>query len=188
MNRVYNFSPGPSMLPLSVLERAQQELVCCGTTGMSVMEMSHRSKTYLEVYARAGVGLAGLMHIPDTYASLLLHGGATQQFAAVPLNLSGNGKADYSDSGNFSHAAAAEAGKYIEVRTVASSREDVYTYVPDWKGKLNPDADYLHITTNNTIYGTRYIELPDAGNVPLVADMSSNIPSEVYDINKFGAV
>lgn len=188
MNRVYNFSPGPSMLPLSVLERAQQELVCCGTTGMSVMEMSHRSKTYLEIYDRAVAGLAELMHIPDTYSILFLHGGATQQFAAVPLNLSVNGKADYIDSGNFAHAAAAEAGKYIEVRTVASSREDVYTYVPDWKGKLNPDADYLHITTNNTIYGTRYIELPDAGNVPLVADMSSNILSEVYDITKFGVV
>lgn len=188
MDRVYNFSPGPSMLPLSVLERAKQELTCYGDTGMSVMEMSHRSKMYLSIYEHAEESLRKLMNIPDTHATLFLHGGATEQFSAVPLNLMQNGKADYIDSGNFAHVAAKEAERYLQVSVVASSRADTYTYIPDWQGKLNPDADYLHITTNNTIYGTRYVELPDAGDVPLVADMSSNILSEVYDVSKFGVI
>ena len=187
MNRVYNYSPGPSMLPLSVLERAQKELTSFGDTGMSVMEMSHRSKTYLAIYDQAEQGLRNLMHIPDTYAVLFLQGGATEQFSAVPLNLLQSGKADYIDSGNFAHLAAAEAARYLSVTTVATSREATYTYIPDWKGKLSADADYLHITTNNTIYGTRFTELPE-GPAPLVADMSSNILSEVYDVNKFGVI
>ncbi len=187
MNRVYNYSPGPSMLPLSVLERAQQELVCYGDTGMSVMEMSHRSKMYLAIYEKAVQNLRDLMHIPDEYAVLFLQGGATEQFSAVPLNLGKTGKADYIDSGNFAHVAAVEAARYLTVNTVASSKADTYTYVPSWEGKLNADADYLHITTNNTIYGTRYVKLPE-GPAPLVADMSSNILSEVYDITKFGVV
>jgi len=188
MNRVYNYSPGPSMLPLPVLERAQKELVTFSDTGMSVLEMSHRSKMYLSIYDRAVQGIRDLMHIPDTYAVLFLQGGATEQFSAVPLNLNRAGKADYIDSGNFAHLAAEEAKRYLTVCTVASSRADNYTYVPDWKGKLNPDAGYVHITTNNTIYGTRYTALPETGGVPLVADMSSNILSEVYDITKFGVV
>ncbi|MCL1965289.1 MAG: 3-phosphoserine/phosphohydroxythreonine transaminase [Firmicutes bacterium] len=187
MNRVYNYSPGPSMLPLSVLERAQKELVGFGDTGMSVMEMSHRSKMYLSIYEKTEKSLRDLMQIPDTYAVLFLQGGATEQFSAVPLNLGVTGKADYIDSGNFAHVAAAEAARYLAVNTVASSREDNYTYIPDWKGKANPDADYLHITTNNTIYGTRFTELPEGG-APLVADMSSNILSEVYDVTKFGVI
>ena len=131
--------------------------------------------------------LRALMHIPETYAVLFLHGGATMQFASVPMNLMATGKADYIDSGNFAHGAAGEAAKYGTVNVVASSREDNYTYIPDWRGKLNADADYLHITTNNTIYGTHYVELPE-GNAPLVADMSSNILGEAYDIEKFGVV
>lgn len=188
MDRVYNFSPGPSMLPLPVLEHAQKELVTYGSTGMSVMEMSHRSKMYMAIYEETESRLRDLMGISDAYAVLFLQGGATEQFSAVPLNLAKNGSADYIDSGNFAHLAAAEAARYMKVQTVASSREDTYAYIPDWKGKLDPAADYLHITTNNTIYGTRYTELPDAGDVPLVADMSSNILSEVYDINRFGVV
>ena len=187
MERVYNFSPGPSMLPLPVLERAQKELVAYGETGMSVMEMSHRSGMYLDIFNDAVARLRELMNVPDGYAVLFLQGGATEQFSAVPLNLMKTGKADYIDSGNFAHVAAVEAARYGDARVVASSRADTYAYVPDFAGKLNADADYLHITTNNTIYGTRYVTLPD-GPAPLVADMSSNILSEPYDVSRFGAI
>ena len=131
MERVYNFSPGPSMLALPVLERAQKELLCYGDTGMSVMEMSHRSKMYTDIYDRAVSDLRELMAIPEDYEVLFLQGGATQQFSAIPLNLMVNGKADYIDSGNFAHLAAEEAKRYGEVNIVASSREDTYTYIPD---------------------------------------------------------
>lgn len=188
MERVFNFAPGPSALPLSVLERAQQELTCCSGSGMSVMEMSHRSPAYQAIYDNAVARLRALMHIPEEYAVLFMHGGATMEFSAVPLNLSIKGKADYIDSGNFAHVAAEEAKKYTSVNIAASSRADGYTYVPDWKGLLSADADYVHITTNNTIYGTRYIELPETGAVPLVADMSSNILSEPYDVTRFGVI
>jgi len=188
MNRVFNFSPGPSMLPLSVLERAGKEIACYGDTGMSVMEMSHRSKMYLSIYEKTEASLRALMAIPDTYAVLFLHGGATEQFSAIPLNLGKTGKADYIDSGNFASGAAKEAARYIDARVIASSKDVNYVHIPDWTGKINADADYLHITTNNTIFGTRYVEIPDAGDVPIVADMSSNILSEPYDVTKFGAI
>ena len=190
MERVYNFSPGPAMLPLPVLERAQRELVTYGTTGMSVMEMRHRSKMYLDIYDAAVALLRDLMSIPEAYEVLFLQGGATQQFSAVPLNLmTGSNKADYIDSGNFAHLAAEEAARYGTVNIAASSRADNYTYVPDLAlAKFDPQADYCHITTNNTIYGTRFISLPDTGSVPLVADASSNILSEVMDISKFGVM
>ena len=187
MDRVYNFSPGPSMMPLPVLEKIKAALPIYGDTGMSVMEMSHRSGMYLDIIQDAEARLRALMHIPESYAVLFLHGGATMQFASVPLNLMVKGRADYIDSGNFAHGAAGEAAKYGQVKIVASSREDNYTYIPDWRGKLSPDADYLHITTNNTIYGTHFTVLPE-GNAPLVADMSSNILGESYDIEKFGVV
>lgn len=187
MDRVFNFSPGPSALPLPVLEKVQAELTAYGTTGMSVMEMSHRSNMYLDIYHETEARLRALMHIPEDYSVLFLHGGATMQFASIPLNLGKNGKADYIDSGNFAHGAAVEGKKYLDARIIASSREDNYTYVPCWEGKLNDDADYLHITTNNTIYGTHYVKLPE-GNAPLVADMSSNILGEVYDVSKFGVI
>lgn len=188
MNRIYNFSPGPSMLPLPVLEKAQQEFLCYRDTGMSVMEMSHRSKMYLAIFDETKQCLRDVMGIPEDYEILFLQGGATEQFSAVPLNLKLKGKADYIDSGNFANAAAKEAGRYLDVRIAASSEQDQYTYIPDWQGALDPDADYLHITTNNTIFGTRYVELPDSGAVPLVADMSSNILSENYDVSKFGVI
>lgn len=190
MERVYNFAPGPAMLPLPVLERAQQELVVYGSTGMSVMEMSHRSKMYLEIYDAAVALLRDIMNIPESYEVLFLQGGATQQFSAVPLNLmTGSCKADYIDSGNFAHLAAEEGARYGTVNIAASSREDNYTYVPDFAdAHFDPAADYCHITTNNTIYGTRYVSLPDTGSVPLIADASSNILSETYDIEKFGVM
>lgn len=187
MERVFNFNPGPSMLPLPVLEKIQKEMLSYGTTGMSVMEMSHRAKDYLAIYDETEATLRDLMHISDDYAVLFLHGGATLFFAGVPYNLNVTGKADYIDSGNFAHGAAVEAAKYSDARIIASSREDNYTYIPDWTGKLNADADYVHITTNNTIFGTHFTKLPE-GPAPIVADMSSNILGEVYDVNKFGVI
>ena len=190
MERVYNFSPGPSTLPLPVLERVQGELLCYGSTGVSVVEMSHRSKMYLEIYDEAIALLRELMDIPEDYAVLFPQGGATQQFSAVPLNLmTGSGAADYVDSGNFAHLALEEAKRYGTVNVVGSSRADNYTYVPALdKATFDPSADYFHIAVNNTIYGTRFTELPDAGAVPLVADMSSCILSEPYDMRRFGVM
>ena len=186
MNRVYNFAPGPSMLPLEVLEQVQKDLLCYGSTGMSVMEMSHRSKMYLEIFNQTVADLKDVMAVPDGYKIMFLQGGATAMFAAVAMNLMQGGKADYIDSGNFAHNALVEAQKYGEVVVAGSSREDGYAYIPDYT--LSPDAKYVHITTNNTIYGTRYDHVPDTGSVPLVADMSSNILSEVYDVSKFGVI
>ena len=190
MERVYNFSAGPAMIAQSVLEKAQSELVCYRDKGMSVMEMSHRSGMYLDIYNETIAELRALMRIPDEYDVLMLQGGATQQFSAVPLNLmTGSKKADYVDSGNFAHGAAEEAKRYGAVRIVASSREDHYAYVPDVDAMhFDPEADYAYITTNNTIYGTRYVRLPDTGAVPLVADASSNILSEPMDVSKFGVL
>ena len=188
MERVYNFSPGPSMLALPVLEKAQKELVAYGETGMSVMEMSHRSKMYTDIYDKAVADLRELMSIPEDYEVLFLQGGATQQFSAIPLNLMVTGKADYLDTGNFAHLAAEEGKRYGEVNIPASSREDNYTYIPDLeKATYNPEADYLHFTQNNTIYGTRFVELPKT-TAPLVCDASSMILSEPMDVSKYGAI
>jgi len=188
MNRIYNFAAGPSAMPAEALETAAREMLCYGNTGMSVMEMSHRSKMYLEIFDETEALVRELMHIPDEYAVLFLQGGATGQFAAIPMNLL-NTSADYIDSGNFAHGAFVEAQKYGSVRCVASSREDNYTHIPKWNAAdFDPKADYFYITTNNTIFGTRYAELPETGDVPLVADMSSNILSEVYDVRKFGVI
>ncbi len=188
MERVYNFSPGPSMLAEPVLEKAQKDLMVYGNAGMSVMEMSHRSKMYTDIFDKTIADLRALMNIGDDYEVLMMQGGATLEFSAVPLNLMVRGKADYIDSGNFAHLAAEEAKRYGEVNIAASSREDNYTYVPDMKDvKLDPDADYVHITQNNTIYGTRYIELPDA-KTPIVADASSMILSEPMDVSRYGVI
>ena len=190
MKRVYNFAPGPSTMPQEVLEQAAREMLCYGDTGMNVMEMSHRSKQYQAIFDETEATLRDLMHISEEYAVLFLQGGATGQFAAIPMNLmTGSGTADYVDSGNFAHGALVEAGKYGKVNVVASSKDDKYAYIPELDAsKFNPDADYFYITTNNTIYGTRYARLPETGKVPLVADMSSNILSEVYDVNRFGVI
>ncbi|MBQ3761150.1 MAG: 3-phosphoserine/phosphohydroxythreonine transaminase [Clostridia bacterium] len=188
MNRVYNFAAGPSMLPEEALQRAASEMMSYGNSGMSVMEMSHRSKDYIEIYDHVVSLLRELMGISDDYEVLMLQGGATGQFAAIPMNLMKT-KADYVDSGNFAHGALVEAQKYGEVNVVASSRDDNYTYIPVIKPEnMSRDADYFYITTNNTIFGTRYTSIPDTGNVPLVADMSSNILSEPVDVNKFGVI
>ncbi len=186
MNRVFNFAPGPSMLATEVIEKVQKDLLCYGSTGMSVMEMSHRSKMYLEIFDKAVADFKDVMGVPEGYKVMFLQGGATAMFAAVALNLMQGGKADYIDSGNFAHNALLEAQKYGEVNVAGSSRADNYAYIPAYT--LSPDARYVHITTNNTIYGTRYDRLPETGDVPLVADMSSNILSEVYDVSKFGVI
>ena len=188
MSRVFNFAAGPAMMPEEALERAAAEMLSYKGTGMSVMEMSHRSSAYQEIFDRTVNLLRELMGIPDEYEVLLLQGGATGQFAAVPMNLLKTG-ADYVDSGSFAHGAFVEAQKYGNARVIASSREESYARVPDVDaGAIDPDADYVYITTNNTIYGTRFTRLPDCGKVPLVADMSSNILSEPYDVRDFGVI
>jgi phosphoserine aminotransferase len=190
MERVYNFSPGPAVIPFSVLEQVKNEMFVYGSTGMNVMEMSHRSKMYLEIFDEAVASLKRLMNIPDNYKVLFLQGGATAQFSMVPLNLYKNKIADYVLTGDFAKKAAAEAKRYGKVNIAASSEKDgKFTSIPDLTPDMfTPDADYVHITTNNTIFGTRYTEIPDTGGIPLVADMSSNILAEVYDVTKFGLI
>ena len=190
MNRVYNFSAGPSMLPLPVLEKAASELVCYGDSGMSVMEMSHRSPEYEAIIADAETMLRRLMNSPDQYKVLFLQGGASTQFAAVPLNLlSRDGCADYIVSGQFSGKAYTEAQKYGDVKIAATSKPDNFTYVPETTlDSFRPNADYVHICFNNTIYGTKFPYIPDTGDIPLVADMSSCIISEPIDVSKFGVI
>ncbi len=190
MERVYNFSAGPSMIDESVLQKAAAELVCYGDKGMSVLEMSHRSSMFMDIYNEALALFKELMGVPENYEVLFLQGGATLEFSAVPLNLmTGSRVADYIDSGNFAHLAAEEAKKYGTVNIAASSRAENYVRIPDLKtAKFTPNADYVYITTNNTIYGTRYIELPNTGTVPLVGDASSNILSEPIDVSRFGVI
>ena len=191
MNRVYNFSAGPSMLPLDVLNKAAAELVCYGESGMSVMEMSHRSPDYEAIINDAEAMLRQLMNIPDNYKVLFLQGGASTQFAAVPLNLiKRTGKADYAVSGQFSGKAYKEAQKLgYDVKCIATTKDDNFDHVPAiTKDMVREDAAYLHICFNNTIYGTKYPYIPETGDVPLVADMSSCIISEPVDVSKFGVI
>ena len=186
--RIYNFSAGPSMLPLEVLEQAQRELVCYPGAGMSVMEMSHRSKVFESILEKAKADLKELMHIPDNYRILFLQGGGSTQFSMIPLNLMGKSNtADYVITGQWAKKAAEEAKRYGKVNIVASSADTTFDRIPAInKADCNPDADYFYITLNNTIYGTRWTELPDTGDIPLVGDMSSSILSEEIDITKFG--
>lgn len=190
MDRVYNFSAGPSMLPVEVLNKAKDEMLSWGGTGMSVMEMSHRSKVYESIIQGAEALLRELINIPENYKVLFLQGGASSQFAMIPLNLMGKtGKADYIITGQWSKKAAQEASRYGKVNIVASSEDKVFSYIPDLDGiKFDPDASYVHITSNNTIYGTRYTRLPDTGDVPIVSDMSSFILSETVDVTKYGVI
>ncbi len=190
MERVYNFSAGPSMLPLEVLEQAQKEMLCYGTSGMSVMEMSHRSKDFENIIYTAEDDIKELMGIPDNYKVLFLQGGGNMQFAMVPLNLMNkNKKIDLVNTGQWSKKAMAEAKKYGEVNLVASSEDKTFTYIPKLdSATFSKDADYFYICLNNTIYGTRYTKLPETGDVPLVADASSNILSEKIDVSKFGLI
>lgn len=186
--RVYNFSAGPSMLPLNVLEEAQKELLNFNNTGMSITEMSHRSKPFMAVNDEANALLRELMNIPDDYSVLFVQGGASQQFAAVPLNLLQKGKADYILTGNFASKAYEEGVKYGDMAVAASSKEANYTYIPDMsKVKFRDDIDYVHMTYNNTIFGTRFTELPKT-DATLVTDMSSCILSEDIDVKNFGLI
>ncbi len=191
MNRVFNFSAGPSMLPLPVLEKAASELVCYGTSGMSVMEMSHRSPEYEAIIKEAETLLRKLMDIPENYKVLFLQGGASTQFSAVPMNLIGRtGKADYVVTGQFSGKAFKEAQKMgYDVKCAATTKDTGFDHIPViTKDMVRPDASYLHICFNNTIYGTKYHYIPDIGDIPIVADMSSCIISEPVDVKRFGVI
>ena len=189
-DRVYNFSAGPSMLPLEVLEKVQKDLLNYEGSGQSVMEMSHRSKEYQKIIDDAEANLRELMNIPDNYKVMFLQGGGTLQFAMVPLNLLRNSKkADYVLTGTWAKKAYKEACKFGDIRVIASSEDDKFTWVPKIKKEdIREDADYVYITTNNTIYGTKYNYVPETGDIPLVADMSSNIMSEEVDVSKFGII
>ena len=187
MNRVYNFSAGPSMLPPEVLEIAAREMTDYDSCGMSVMEMSHRTPLYQSIFDTAQNDLRTLMDIPDNYEILFLQGGATTQFAAVPLNMMQNAKADYIISGQFSGKAAKEAEKYGKVTVLASSKDRGFAYVPHVT-RFSADADYVHICLNNTIFGTKYDYIPATDGIPLVADVSSCILSEPIDVTKFGVL
>lgn len=190
MSRVYNFSAGPSMLPEPVLKRAAAEMLDYQGSGQSVMEMSHRSPVYDAIIKDAQRLLREVMGIPGNYQVLFLQGGASSQFAAVPMNLmTKSRKADYVLSGQFSTKAFQEGSRYGDCKAVASSKDDNFSHIPVLDEKeFRPDADYFHICMNNTIYGTVWKELPHTGNVPLVADISSCILSRPIDISKFGLV
>lgn len=189
-NRVYNFSSGPAVLPESVLEKAKNEMLNYQNTGMSVMEMSHRSKAYEEIIYGTEKLLRELMDIPSNYKVLFLQGGASTQFAAIPLNIGNkSGIVDIIGTGMWTNKAESEARKYCQVNVVASSKDKMFSYIPEIKKEnFTPNADYVHICWNNTIYGTKYTSIPDVGNVPLVADMSSCILSEKVDVSKFGII
>ena len=190
MSRVYNFSAGPSVLPESVLKKAADEMMDYQGSGQSVMEMSHRSKVYDAIIKGAEALLREVMEIPDNYKVLFLQGGASSQFAMIPLNLmTKSGKADYVVTGQWAKKATKEAARYGSVNIVASSEDKTFSYIPKLdKATFTPDADYFHICMNNTIYGTVYNELPDTGDVPLIADISSCILSRKIDVSKFGVL
>lgn len=190
MSRVYNFSAGPAMLPEEVLKQAASEMTDWRGSGMSVMEMSHRGKEYISIAKKAEADLREIMEIPDNYKVLFLQGGASSQFAMVPMNLlRGRNTADYINTGQWSKKAIAEAKRYCNVNVAATSEASNFTTVPpksEWK--LNPDSGYLHYTPNETIGGVEFDSIPDAGDVPLIADMSSTILSRPIDVSKFGLI
>ncbi len=190
MARVYNFSAGPSVLPESVLRQAADDMLDYQGSGQSVMEMSHRSKVYDAIIKDCEALLREVMGIPDNYKVLFLQGGASSQFAMLPLNLmNGSGKADFVLTGQWANKAYQEASRYGEAHVVASSKDKTFSYIPELDpASFTPDADYFHICLNNTIYGTRYTKLPETGTVPLVADVSSCILSEPIDVSKFGVL
>lgn len=188
--RIYNFSAGPSMLPLPVLEQAAAEMTNYRGSGMSVMEMSHRSKVYISLFEETKADFKRLMHVPDTHEILFMQGGATLQFAAVPMNLIAiTGKADYANSGNFANLAMKEAKKYGEIRLAGSSEDKKYTTIPAQSElKISPDASYFHYCANNTVEGTEWKYVPETNGVPICCDMSSNILSKPVDIAKYGVI
>lgn len=189
MSRVYNFSAGPAVLPKEVLREAAEEMLDYQGTGMSVMEMSHRSKAYKGIIEEAEADLRDLMGIPDDYEVLFLQGGASQQFAMIPTNLMKNRTADYIVTGQWAKKAGEEAAKYGRVNIVASSADKTFSYIPEVKDlPISEDADYVYICENNTIYGTKYKELPDTKGKLLVADVSSCFLSEPVDVTKYGVI
>lgn len=190
MDRIFNFSAGPATLPQAVLEQARDELVNWRGSGMSVMEMSHRGKEYMSIHAEAEADLRELLGIPANYKVLFLQGGASAQFAMVPMNLlRGKTSADYLNTGEWSKKAIKEAKKFTDVNIVASSEDKKFTYAPAQDAwQLDPNAAYVHYTPNETIGGVEIFWTPETGNVPLVADMSSNILSRPIDVSKFGLI
>lgn len=189
MKRVYNFSAGPAVLPEAVLKLAAEELFIYKNTGMSVMEMSHRSKDFLEIITEAEANLRKLMNVPDNYKILFLQGGAHTQFSMIPLNLMKNKKADFITTGSWAKKALKEAKKYLKTNELASSEDKMFSYIPSFDGlNFDPEADYVHICENNTIYGTKYHELPDTKGVDLVSDMSSCILSEPIDVSQYALI
>ena len=186
--RVYNFSAGPSMLPLSALERAGSEITNYQGSGMSVMEMSHRSKVFVKIFEETQDKLRRLMNVPEGYQILFLQTGASGQFSMIPLNLiSKTGKADYAVTGNFSNLAYKEAQKYGQINLAVSSADRDHCYIPRQEQiKLDPEASYFYYCSNNTVYGTEWDYVPETGNVPLVCDMSSDILSMPVDVSKYG--
>ena len=188
-NRIYNFSAGPSMLPVPVLERCASEMLNYKGSGMSVMEMSHRSKVYDGIITETEAALRRVLSIPDNYKVLFLQGGASTQFAMIPMNLMKNKVADYIVSGSWSKKAFKEAKIFGDARCVASSEDENFSYVPDVRAlQLSDDADYVYICQNETIYGTTYHTLPETGDIPLVTDVSSMFLSEPMDVSKFGLI
>ena len=189
MSRVYNFSAGPAVLPEEVLKEAAEEMLDYQGTGMSVMEMSHRSKAYKDIIEEAEADLRDLMGIPDDYEVLFLQGGASQQFAMIPMNLMKNRVADYIVTGQWAKRASEEAKKYGKVNIAASSADKTFSYIPDCSDlPISEDADYVYICENNTIYGTKYKELPNTKGKTLVADVSSCFLSEPVDVTKYGVI
>ncbi|MFI0399291.1 MAG: 3-phosphoserine/phosphohydroxythreonine transaminase [Thiolinea sp.] len=187
---IFNFSPGPAVLPHAVLQQAQAELLDWHGSGMSVMEMSHRGKEFMSIAAQAETDLRTLIAIPNNYKVLFLQGGAHSQFAMIPMNLArGKKQADYLDTGDWSLKAIEEGQRYINVNTVASSADSNYTTIPPFANwQLNQDAAYLHYTSNETIRGVEFDWIPEAGDLPLVVDMSSDILSRPMDVSRFGLI
>ena len=189
MSRVYNFSAGPAVLPEEVLKEAAAEMLDYKGCGMSVMEMSHRSSVCQEIIETAEADIRDLMQIPDNYKVLFLQGGASQQFAMIPMNLMKNKVADYIVTGQWAKKAAKEAEKYGEVHVVASSEDKTFSYIPDCSDlEISEDADYVYICENNTIYGTKFKDLPNTKGKTLVADVSSCFLSEPVDVSKYGVI
>lgn len=189
MSKVFNFSAGPAVLPKEVLEVAQKELVNFNNSSLSVMEMSHRSKIYEEIQNTAEKDLRELMNIPNNYKVLFLQGGATLQFSMVPLNLCKNKKAGYIETGVWSKKATEEAVKVLEVVTLASSKDKKFSYIPNLENlEIDTDFDYIHVTSNNTVAGTKISKIPDTKGVPVVADMSSFILSEEINVENYGII
>ncbi|MBO4998592.1 MAG: 3-phosphoserine/phosphohydroxythreonine transaminase [Lachnospira sp.] len=189
MARVYNFSAGPSMLPVEVLKEAAEEMLDYNGTGMSVMEMSHRSKAFEEIIQSAEQDLRDLMNIPDNYKVLFLQGGASQQFSAIPMNLMKNGVADYIVTGQWAKKAYEEACRYGKANKIATSEDKTFSYIPDCSDlPISEDADYVYICHNNTIYGTTFKELPNTKGKTLVADMSSDILSQPVNVEDYGMI